>query len=144
MTSERDHVEPFASRVDAPYWEGLAVHELRIQRCSPCHAWCWPADWRCPACGSYDLGWEAVAPRGTVYSWTRTHLPFVAAYADLVPYVTVLVELPQAGGARIMGLFTTGAEAVRIGAPVTGTFRSASPRTIDLPVLTWSAAGEAP
>jgi uncharacterized OB-fold protein len=138
MANERDEVHPFEERVDHPYWAGLGRGELRIQRCTSCKAWKWPADWRCPDCGSYDLDWEVVDPTGRVYSWIRTHLPFVPGFADLVPYVTVLVELPQAGGARILGHLTGSEEGVRIGAPLTGTFVPASPRTTGLPVLTWA------
>jgi len=138
MASERDQVHPFSARVDAPYWDGLGDGVLRIQRCEGCRAWRWPADWRCADCGGYELGWEEVEPSGIVYSWIRTRQPFVAAYADLVPYVNVLVELPHAGGARLMGLLTGPTEDVEIGRRVTGTFRPASPRTIDLPVLTWN------
>lgn len=140
MATERDHVDPFAARVDAPYWAGLGAGELRIQRCTGCRRWCWPADWRCPGCGSYDFDWPTVAPVGTVYSWVRSRLPFVAAYADLVPYVDVLVELPGAAGARVLGLLTGSEERLRIGAVVHGTFRAASERTIGLPVLTWALA----
>lgn len=138
MVSERDFVEPFAARVDFPYWDGLEHGQLRIQRCDDCRSWRWPADWRCGACGSYDLSWDAVEPTGIVYSWIRTHMPFVAYYADLVPYVNVLIELPQAGGARLMGLLDGEEDGIRIGARVTGTFRPASPRTLDRAVLTWS------
>ena len=144
MANERDEVHPFEDRVDHPYWDGLGRGELLIQRCTRCGRWSWPADWRCPGCGGYDeLGWEPVEPRGVVYSWIRTHLPFVAAYADLLPYVNVLVELPQAGGARLMGLLTGPEDSLEVGAPLVGTFQPASPRTLDLPVLTWQIEGVA-
>lgn len=138
MANERDEVHPFSERVDFPYWDGLGAGELRIQRCSKCEHWCWPADWRCPACGSYEFRWDRVEPTGRVYSWIRTHLPFVPGFADLVPYVNVLVELPQAGNARIMGRLTGDEDGIRIGAPLTGTFEPGSDRTANLPVLVWS------
>lgn len=141
MGNERDWVQPFESRVDFPYWEGIGRRELRIQRCAGCQSWAWPADWRCPRCGGYEFYWEAVEPVGRVYSWVRTRRPFVEAYADLVPYVNVLVELEQAGGARIMGLLTGSEQGLGVGAELAGTFQAASPRTIDLPVITWSLTG---
>ncbi|MET0954056.1 MAG: OB-fold domain-containing protein [Aeromicrobium sp.] len=140
MASERDQVHPFSARVDAPYWDGLAEGELRIQRCDGCRQWSWPADWRCGRCGSYDFVWEAVEPRGTVYSWIRTRQALVPAFADLVPYVNVLVELEGLGGARIMGLLTGDTDDVTTGRRVTGTFQPPSPRTLDLAVLTWTLA----
>lgn len=138
MVTERDAAQPFESRVDHPYWSGLARGELLIQRCVDCRRWSWPADWRCGACGGYDFAWEEVEPVGTVYSWIRTHLPFVAAYADLVPYVNVLVELPGAGGARLMGLLRGPETGLGIGETVTGSFEAPSPRTCGVAVLTWS------
>lgn len=143
MANERDEVHPFSGRADFPYWEGLGRGDLLVQRCTACSRWSWPADWRCPQCGSYELGWAEVEPRGLVYSWIRTHLPFVPAYADLVPYVNVLVELPHAGGARLMGLLTGPEDGVEVGAVVTGAFQPATKRTLDLPVLTWSLGGAA-
>jgi uncharacterized protein len=143
MANERDEVHPFSERVDFPYWDGLGAGELRIQRCSACERWCWPADWRCPACGGYEFRWEPVEPVGRVYSWIRSHLPFVPAFADLVPYVNVLVELPHAGNARIMGLLVGDDDGIRVGAPVRGAFERASERTADLPVVVWSLDAEA-
>ena len=143
MANERDEVHPFSERVDFPYWDGLEGGELRIQRCSGCDRWCWPADWRCPACGGYEFRWERVEPTGRVFSWIRSHLPFVPAFADLVPYVNVLVELPQAGNARIMGRLVGSEDGIRIGAPVSGQVEPASERTADLPVLVWSLSGRA-
>ncbi|MFT3866535.1 MAG: OB-fold domain-containing protein [Solirubrobacterales bacterium] len=140
INAERDFAEPPEARVDFPYWQGLGRGELLIQRCESCAAWQWPADWRCPKCGGYDLGWQRVEPVGSVYTWIRTHHPFVAAYADLVPYVNVLVELDGADGARLMGLLTGEEEGLTTGAAVRGEFQPASARTIGLPVLTWSLA----
>jgi uncharacterized OB-fold protein len=140
ITAERDFAEPQEVRVDFPYWEGLGKGELLIQRCEGCRRWQWPADWRCPECGGYDFAWEQVEPLGTVYSWIRTHHSFVPTYADLVPYVNVLVELPAAGGARLMGLLTGDEEGLKTGAAVKGEFQPPSERTIGLPVLTWELA----
>ena len=27
--------------LDFPYWQGLAAHELRLQRCAGCATWVW-------------------------------------------------------------------------------------------------------
>lgn len=137
MTTHRDASADFDSRVDAPHWKGFAEGELRIQRCDSCREWLWPADWRCWKCGSWDLGWEPVEPKGTVYSWIRTHYPFAPAYADLLPYVNVLVELPGAGGRRLLGLLIDGEEGLRIGARVEGVIEQPSERTLDLHAMRW-------
>jgi uncharacterized OB-fold protein len=137
MTKERDETADFAQRVDAPYWDGLAHQELRVQQCSQCRYWQWPADWRCPACGSYELGWTTVAPEGVIYSWIRTHYPFVPGYGEQLPYVSVLVELPAAGNVRMMGLLVGDTTDPHIGDRLAGEFAAATSGTLDLPVLHW-------
>jgi uncharacterized OB-fold protein len=141
MTVHRDSSVDFDSRVDAPHWHGLAEGELRIQRCPDCKEWHWPADWRCWNCGSFDLAWEAVDPVGTVFSWERTHYPFSPAYADLIPYVNLLVELPQAGGRRLVGLLVGTDDGLRIGAPVEGFIEAPSERSMNLYVMRWRLVG---
>ena len=68
-----------------------------------------------------DLGqWEAVEPAGLIYSWTRTWHDFGGAESLGLPYVSVLVELPAAGGIRLLGLFDREGQSPAIGLPVTG------------------------
>jgi uncharacterized protein len=140
MTHDRDASARPEDRVDAPFWKGLLSGELHIQRCRDCARWNWPADWRCPKCGSYVFEWPIVPARGHVYSWIRTHYPFVEAYADLIPYVNVLVELDGAEGCRLIGLLVGDSSTVAIGTTVEGTFELPSRRTADLPALRWSIA----
>lgn len=137
MSAHRDSSIDFESRVDAPHWNGLAKGDVRIQRCTNCHEWHWPADWRCWRCGSFVLGWESLAPVGTVYTWTRTFYEFVPAYKDLIPYVNVLVELPLAGNRRMLGLLIDGEEGLKIGARVEGIIEEPSDRSAGLYVLRW-------
>ena len=134
---DRDASGSLDDRVDAPFWRGLNEGQLRIQRCHRCARWNWPADWRCPGCGSYEFDWPAVPTRGRVYSWIRTHYPFVDSYTDLIPYVNVLVELSDADGIRLMGLLLGDAEDLAIGTLVEGAIDPPTPRTADLPALRW-------
>lgn len=127
-------------RADAPYWRGLAEGELRLPQCGACQTWIWPAQTRCKHCGAYDVRWRRVEPEAEVFSWTRTHLPFMPAFADLVPYVTVLAALPKAGGIRLLGRFTGDFTKLSIGARLKGTFVAPSQRTMNLGVITWDLA----
>ncbi|WP_019925269.1 Zn-ribbon domain-containing OB-fold protein [Nocardia sp. BMG111209] len=113
---------PAEDGLDLPYWEGLRAGELRLQRCGGCHTWIWGPQWICARCHTFDPRWEAADPAGTVYSWSRSWYPFIAELPVALPYVTVLVELPQAGNRRVLGILTdAGAdENPRIGDPVTG------------------------
>ncbi|MET7773212.1 OB-fold domain-containing protein [Nocardia sp. NPDC005366] len=112
---------PAADGLDQPYWDGLRAGELRLQRCARCRAWIWGPQWICGNCHTFDPGWEPVDPVGIVYSWSRSHYPFITELADRVPYVTVLVALPNAGNRRVLGILTgADTDRVRIGDAVAG------------------------
>ena len=92
-----------------PFWDGCAEGELRIQRCAACDAWIWqprPVCWKCQTPGPV---WTPVVGDGVVASWTVMRPPTLRAFADLVPYVILLVELDE--GVRMVGYLvdTTGA-----------------------------------
>jgi len=125
---------------DLPYWSALAQGALKLPRCAGCGAWQWPAVWRCGNCGTWEQRWQQVEPRGTVYSWTRTWHPF--AGADLpTPYVTLLVELPQAGNIRLLGLLDPPEVGLRIGAAVSGAAAVTRLAGRDIPALRWRLDG---
>lgn len=114
---------PFPDGLDAGYWEGLAAAELRAQRCRKCRTWQWAPEWICHACLSFDLAFEAAPPRGRIYSWERIWHPVHPALRQAVPYLVVLVELPEAGGIRMVGnLLGPPEQEVTIGAPVEAVF----------------------
>ncbi len=127
---------PADDGLDQPYWDGLREGELRVQRCGQCGVWIWGPQWICGACHTFDPGWEAVEPVGTVYSWARSHYPFITELADRIPYVTVLVELPAAGNRRVLGILTgDDAGSVRIGERVVGHIERDAGAT--WPLLRW-------
>jgi uncharacterized OB-fold protein len=108
---------------DDEYWRGLERGVFQLPRCSGCGRWTWPAHYRCGQCGSWDTEWVAVEPQGTVFSWTRSWYAFdrVIERKDDLPYVTLVTEIPAAGGTRIMGMLQGDEAGLRIGAPVRGT-----------------------
>jgi uncharacterized OB-fold protein len=64
-----------------------------------------------------------VEGRGRIYSWERAWHPVHPALREAGPYVIVLVELPHAGGVRMIGnLLGDPRQAVRIGAAVEAVF----------------------
>ena len=114
---------PEPDGLSAPYWEGTRRGELLIQRCRACRGWQWGPEWICHACLSFDVGWERVDGRGLIYSWERAWHPVHPALANAGPYIVALVELPHAGGIRMIGnLLGDPRQDVRIGAPVTAHF----------------------
>lgn len=137
-------IGPSPDRPDGPFWAALAAGELRMPRCLECDRWRWPPEWICPECHSEHLRWEAVPATGRVYSWTRTWHAFAPELAAHVPFVVVLVELPDAGGCRLLGLLVDddGSE-VRIGDPVMGVIQPPGPAMGGVAVLRWRRAGPA-
>lgn len=51
--------------------------------------------------GKRNLEWRASAGKGTLFSYTETHIP-TRGFEDMAPYLIALVELDE--GVRLMGL----------------------------------------
>jgi len=114
---------PGSEPLTAAYWEGTRQRRLMVQHCQGCGQLQWGPEWICHACHSFDLGWEEVTPRGRIYSWERPHHPVHPALAGHGPYTIVLVELPDAGGIRMVGNLLCAPDAlVTIGAEVEAVF----------------------
>lgn len=92
-----------ADGLEGPYWHGTRAHQLLVQRCTARGTWRWGPEWICFACRSLETEWLPVEPNGTVFSWERVWHPVHPALSNAVPYTVVLVELPQAGGIRMVG-----------------------------------------
>lgn len=124
--------------LDKPYWEGTRRGELWVQRCRACRAWQWGPEWMCHACLSFDMGWEPVAGRGVIYSWERAWHPVHPALKTHGPYIVVLVELPDAGGIRMLGnLIGDPRQHVTIGAPVEAVFEPHDDAKVPFTLVHW-------
>ncbi|WP_198351276.1 Zn-ribbon domain-containing OB-fold protein [Flavisphingomonas formosensis] len=128
-----------AIEADDEYWRWLEEGEFRLPRCASCQHWTWPAHFRCGRCGSWEFEWTAIAPEGRIFSWTRSWYAFdrVMERKKDVPYITIVTELPAAGGARVMGVLTGDTSNVRIGMAVRGTIQPPSAKTKFYPSVTW-------
>jgi uncharacterized OB-fold protein len=127
--------------LDAEYWDGLTAGVVRLPVCGACDRWIWPAQPRCPSCLRAEVEWRDVAPDGIVHSWTRTWYPFVPERADDLPYVVLLVALPDAGSVRLLGVYAGPSDDdITVGERVTGVIAGRSPKTFGLPSLTWVKA----
>jgi len=114
---------PTPDGLDRPYWEGTRRHELRVQRCTRCRTWRWGPEWSCHACRSFETDWVSVKPTGTIFSWQRVWHPALPALDAALPYVILLVALPQAGDVRMVGNLVGDARGdVTIGARVHAEF----------------------
>jgi hypothetical protein len=92
---------PVPDRDTQPFWDGCARGELFIQRCGVCGKWLWQPRPVCSSCQTPDPVWTKVSGDGRVASWTVMRPPTLPAYAEMVPFVVLLVELEQ--GVRLLG-----------------------------------------
>ncbi|AEI81859.1 hypothetical protein CNE_BB1p04350 (plasmid) [Cupriavidus necator N-1] len=92
--------KPKVSSLNAPYWEGTAVGELRLRHCQKCEALFRFTHPRCPCCWSDDLDWKRARGKGTVATFTVVHVAPFPAMESSVPYILALVDLEE--GVRMM------------------------------------------
>lgn len=135
---------PAAERdgLSAPYWNGLREGRLMVQRCAHCGTWQFGPEWICHHCHAFDPAWVEVAPEGRIFSWERVWHPSHAALKSHGPYLVVLVELPLAGGVRMLGnLLGDPLQAVHIGTPVRGVFEAHGEGDTAYGLLQWAVLG---
>lgn len=125
---------------DGPFWDALDAGKFQLSRCGECREWLWPAHFRCGSCGSWRIVWENVAPKGKLYAWTRNHLvsDVLKERRGDLPYVTILVELPQAGGARVAGVLKGDETGLRIGSDVSGIILPAAENSRGFATMGWT------
>jgi uncharacterized protein len=129
---------PEPDGLDAPYWAATRRGELRVQRCRACRGWQWGPEWICHRCLAFDLDWETVAPRGTIYSWERAWHPVHPALRGRGPYLVVLVALAHAGDVRMIGnLLGDPMQTVAIDAPVEAVFEPHDDATPPFTLVHW-------
>lgn len=127
---------------DDPYWDALERGDFVAPKCNSCNQWMWPAHYRCGKCGSWEIAWKPIEPSGVLYTWTRNH-----AVSEVVkerradtPFVTLLVELPQAGSIRIPGVLEGSENGLAIGAPLRGRIRPGDVKSKGYTTMVWSLA----
>jgi len=114
---------PSPDGLDTEFWEAARRHELVVQRCNNCQGFQFGPEWICYRCHSFDVGWERVSGRGRIYSWERVWYPVHPALQNRLPYLVVLVELPDADNVRMIGnLLGDPDQEVEIGAEVEAVF----------------------
>ncbi|TQE30003.1 OB-fold domain-containing protein [Streptomyces ipomoeae] len=89
---------PVVNRDNAGFWEGVARHELLIQRCTDCATLRFPWLPGCNACGSAEWDTVRASGEGIVHSYVVMHHPPFPAFDP--PYAVGLVELTE--GVRIV------------------------------------------
>ena len=126
--------------LSAPYWAGLRQNKLLVQRCTHCRTWQFGPEWICHRCHAFDLEWTEIEPRGRIFSWERVWHASHSSLKQHGPYLAVLVELPHAGGVRMVGnLLADPMQAVSIGSDVEGEFEHHPDSDPPYSLLQWRA-----
>jgi uncharacterized protein len=114
---------PGRDGLDGPYWAALREERLIAQRCSRCRTWQWGPEWLCHNCHAFEVEWSEVPHidgryEGDVFSFERVWP------TDAIPrsYLVGLVELPQAGGIRMVGALPADMQRRVIGTRVCAVF----------------------
>jgi len=92
---------PPITELNAPFWEGLAAGDVRLQQCRQCSAYQHPPESFCYHCGAMSPEWKAVGAHGTVYSYIIVHQPYHPAFRPFIPYTVAIVQLDE--GPRLLG-----------------------------------------
>ncbi|GAA2391610.1 OB-fold domain-containing protein [Streptomyces coeruleofuscus] len=120
---------PVVNRDNAGFWEGVARHELLIQRCTGCGTLRFPWLPGCNSCGGLEWDTVEASGEGTVYSYVVMHHPPFPAFtasdhaaAAAGPFAVGLIELAE--GVRIISnVVGVPYDEVRVGMPVRLCFR---------------------
>jgi len=125
-----------------PYWQGARNEKLIVQRNPATGVYQWPPQWIAHDTQSFDLDWVEVAPQGLIYSWTRVWHPVHPALKDVGPYIIVIVELPHAGGIRMLGnLLGDPLQTVVIGTEVDAIFEHHDDAAAPFTLVQWRTMG---
>lgn len=94
---------PISPSPDATeFWEGLNRGDFLLPHCTDCEEPFWYPRTSCPRCGSRSIEWSAASGRGVIHSFCIIYQSPLPHLKDLLPVVTVLIELDE--GPRMMGL----------------------------------------
>ncbi|WP_327299672.1 MULTISPECIES: OB-fold domain-containing protein [unclassified Streptomyces] len=122
---------PVVNRDNAGFWEGVARHELLIQRCTACSALRFPWLPGCNACGSPEWDTVEASGAGAVYSYVVMHHPAFPAFDP--PYAVGLIELAE-GVRMVSNVIGVAYDKVRVGLPVSLEFLRVD-EDLELPVF---------
>lgn len=104
---------PEITESNAPFWQGLAQGEIRVQKCGKCGAHQYPPETFCYECGAQDVSWVAVEGEGTLYSFIVVHQLYHKAFKPFLPYTVAIVQMDA--GPRMLSAMLDLKRPVKIG-----------------------------
>jgi len=104
----------------APFWAGLAVQELRAQRCASCLTYRLPAAPICPSCLAKGDEWVVIEDSGPLWSYVVYRRGLSAPFADEIPYAVGIVELDH--GLHLLSRIDAPVDEITIGDRMTARY----------------------
>ena len=95
MTNDYTKPLPIPNNEDKAFWDAMKRHEPVCQRCKDCGTWLWHPLVQCPRCYSFNLYYDKISGRGTVYSYSIVKYNPAPMWQDAVPYILAVVELEE-------------------------------------------------
>ncbi len=134
---------PDPSGLYTPYWEGTRNEALKVQRNPATGIYQWPPQWIAYDTQTFELEWVDVEAKGLIYSWTRAWHPVHPVLKEAGPYIIVVVELPDAGGIRMLGnLLGDPRQKIVIGTAVEAVFEHHNDVAHPFTLVQWRTVGE--
>jgi hypothetical protein len=110
--------QPISDAITQPFFDAALEGRLTAPRCTRCGTFVLPPQPFCFQCQSTGFEWQQLPGTGTIYSFTVVRHPLHPRLADVVPYVSAVIELDgtQGAGARMLANVTDcDPDGVRIG-----------------------------
>ncbi|MGE0878753.1 MAG: Zn-ribbon domain-containing OB-fold protein [Acidimicrobiia bacterium] len=121
--------DPFADEWTQPFWTAALDGKLTCAKCTNCGTFRMPPGEFCFECQHQAIEWVDLPGTATIYSFTVVRHPLRPDLAEVVPYVSGVVELDgtQGAGARmVVNIVDCDPETVRIGDKVEVVFEKVS------------------
>ncbi len=99
-----------------PFWEAAKRHKLLLQYDTEVGKYQWLPRPVSIYTGKRTLEWRPASGRGTLYSWTLSHVAW-PGHADRAPYMCAVVELEEEVR-MLVNLYNTDGVELSVGLPV--------------------------
>lgn len=116
---------PSITPLERPFWEHARKHELRLQRCTACGHFRYPASPVCADCDSDGYEWAKVSGRGKIVSWVVFHRSYFPSFEKEIPYNVAMIGLEE--GPIMISNVLAANDKLRTGMPVDVVFEDATP-----------------
>lgn len=116
-----------------PFWDGCREQRLMLPQCGSCKRFHFYPRKFCPYCDSREIHWVQSAGTGTIYSFAVVRQKVEPAFAHLIPYAVVIVELAEK--VRILSRIAGPPDGVACGKSVRVSFEELSP-ALTIPLFT--------